>query len=237
MRKFLLWLSRLFLLAGVLILGVCGFFLAQAALYQSYGRWAFEQSLKGAPVSVGAFLGERLPLPAGVRKFIFPPAEALPSESAPDSMGSWIGTIDIPSLELSAMVLEGVDARALRVGVGHIPGTSLPGRPGKAALAGHRDTYFRKLRHIRPEDTITLTTEEGASDYVVESIVVVDPTDVHVLESSGEPLLTLVTCYPFDFVGPAPKRFVVHARKVGDGDEMESLPAPDVSRGIIATKN
>lgn len=116
------------------------------------------------------------------------------------------------------MVVEGVKPRSLKLAVGHIPGTALPGEPGNVGIAGHRDTFFRGLRRIRARDTITLTMPYGSYQYSVESTQIVDPTDVQVLQASSEPILTLVTCYPFYYVGPAPMRFVVKARQEAAND-------------------
>jgi sortase A len=95
--------------------------------------------------------------------------------------------------------------------VGHIPGTALPGDSGNVGLAAHRDTFFRRLRDIRPDDEIVLTTPDGTFRYTVEGTKVVEPGDVWVLDPTEEPALTLVTCYPFTYVGSAPQRFIVRA--------------------------
>jgi sortase A len=112
------------------------------------------------------------------------------------------------------MIMEGIDGRTLRHAVGHIPGTPLPGQQGNVAIAGHRDTFFRGLRNIRKDDEITLTTLNGTYRYRVDSTQVVAPEHTEVLDDSGEAILTLVTCYPFYFVGSAPKRFVVRAHRI-----------------------
>jgi sortase A len=126
---------------------------------------------------------------------------------------SLIGKIEVPRLGLSAIAREGVDERTLRSAVGHVPNTALPGQRGNAAFAAHRDTYFRKLRDVRKGDRVVLTTPDGVFDYVVGETRVVDPADLSVLEPADDARLTLITCYPFDFIGPAPKRFVVRATK------------------------
>jgi len=128
--------------------------------------------------------------------------------------GSPLGRIEISSIGLVAMILEGTDDRTLRRAIGHIPGTPLPGRSGNVAIAGHRDTFFRPLRTIRKDDEITLATLNGFYRYRVDSIRVVEPEETHVLDDSDDAILTLVTCYPFNLVGAAPKRFVVRARRV-----------------------
>jgi len=124
-----------------------------------------------------------------------------------------LGRIEIGTIGLSAMILEGTDGKTLRRAVGHIPGTALPGQQGNAAIAGHRDTFFRGLRNILKDDEITLTTSNGTHRYRVDSTQVVEPEDIWVLDHSDESILTLVTCYPFYFVGPAPQRFIVRAHR------------------------
>jgi len=122
--------------------------------------------------------------------------------------------IEIPRLGVSEVVVEGVSFRSLRVAAGHVPGTAFPGESGNVAIAGHRDTFFRKLSQIRSRDQITLTTLRGSFNYSVESTRIVEPTAVEVLRPSREPTLTLITCYPFSYIGPAPKRFIVIARQM-----------------------
>jgi len=120
--------------------------------------------------------------------------------------------VEIPRLGLSAIVAEGVDTGTLRRAVGHDPGTALPGRPGNVVLAGHRDTFFRALRAVRPLDLVTITTPDGVFDYQVDEVSIVDADRLDIVAPAAEPMLTLITCYPFHFVGPAPRRFIVHAR-------------------------
>jgi sortase A len=124
------------------------------------------------------------------------------------------GRIELPRLGLSALVAEGVDAGTLSVAVGHFPASAFPGEMGNVALAGHRDTAFQMLKHIWPDDVLRLTTPDGTFDYRVEWLAIVDPARTDVVASTGEPLLTLVTCYPFDYVGSAPRRYVVRARSL-----------------------
>jgi sortase A len=117
--------------------------------------------------------------------------------------GSPLGRIEISRIGLGAMIMEGVDDSTLRRAVGHIPGTPLPGQLGNVAIAGHRDTFFRALRNVRKDDEITMATLNGSYRYRVDSITLVEPEDTQVLEDSDDAILTLVTCYPFDFVGSA----------------------------------
>lgn len=131
--------------------------------------------------------------------------------------GSLIGRIDVPRLGVSVITREGVDARTLRSAVGHVPSSALPGQPGNSAFAGHRDTFFRKLRDIRDGDRVVVTTPEARHEYVVQETRVVHPRDVSVLDRTKDPMLTLVTCYPFNYIGPAPQRFIVRAALANEG--------------------
>jgi sortase A len=135
----------------------------------------------------------------------------LPAVVGPDGL---IGRMEIPRLNLSVVVFEGTTSKTLRRAAGHITGTALPGQPGNVGVAGHRDTFFRPLRNIQPNDIITLTTLRGAYRYRVVSTKIVRPDNVAVLDPDGTEVLTLVTCYPFYFVGPAPDRFIVRAERV-----------------------
>ncbi|MGB9403318.1 MAG: class D sortase, partial [Candidatus Acidiferrales bacterium] len=117
--------------------------------------------------------------------------------------GDVIGEMEIPRLDLKAIVVQGDSPKILRRAVGHLHETPLPGESGNVALAGHRDGFFRPLRNIQPGDAITIKTLDGEFEYRVESTEVVMPSDVQVLQSSGENTLTLVTCFPFYYIGAA----------------------------------
>lgn len=135
-----------------------------------------------------------------------------PQPLVPLHRGDVMGRLDIPRLGLSVPVLQGTSPRILRLGAGHIEGTPLPGENGNSAFAGHRDTFFRGLKDIHSSDEIVLQTPKRVLRYAVDWVKVVDPADVSVLETTGDTsTLTLVTCYPFYLVGPAPRRYVVHA--------------------------
>jgi sortase A len=125
--------------------------------------------------------------------------------------GALIGKVEIPSVGLSAPAREGTDARTLDRAVGHVPRTALPGERGNFVLAAHRDTFFRALKDIRVGDGVLITAPDGRHEYVINETRNVNPRDVWVLAPTPEPTLTLVTCYPFDYIGPAPKRFIVRA--------------------------
>jgi sortase A len=135
--------------------------------------------------------------------------------------GDVLGEIQVPRLGLSAIVVQGDSPANLRRAVGHLSKSALPGQWGNVALAGHRDTFFRPLRDIQVGDEIRFKTPERSFDYVVESIEVVAPRDIRVLEPSSGHELTFITCFPFHYVGPAPKRFVVRAREVDSAPRNE----------------
>lgn len=140
------------------------------------------------------------------------PVEERRSEAAADP--GVLGRIEIPRLGVAAIVRTGADESTLARAVGLVDGASRPGEPGNIVLAGHRDTFFRPLRKIRVNDLIRLVAADGTHEYRVDSLRVVDPEDTSVLQSAGVEQLTLITCYPFRFIGPAPERFVVSATPV-----------------------
>lgn len=128
--------------------------------------------------------------------------------------GRALGRIEIPRLQIGAIVAEGTDAKTLSLAVGHVTSTALPGSPGNCALAGHRDSFFRGLGGVRVNDLIRVVTAESTYLYQVEWAVVVERRRVDLLRATPTRSLTLITCYPFAFVGRAPKRFVVRARQM-----------------------
>jgi len=130
--------------------------------------------------------------------------------------GDPVGKLSIPRIGLSAIVAEGVDEKTLRHAVGHIPETSVPERLGNVGLAGHRDTFFRNLGRLQLNDLIVLETSDGKYEYQVVRTAVVGPQEAELLGPSEPSDLTLVTCFPFRYVGPAPQRFVVQAVRTGD---------------------
>ena len=146
-----------------------------------------------------------------------------------------LGVLKIPSIELEVPLLEGSDDLTLNRGVGHIEGTTAPDEIGNVGIAGHRDGFFRGLKDIRLGDTMDLFTERGNSRYVVDEILIVPPENVSVLAPRSKPALTLVTCYPFYFIGSAPLRYVVHAsivdsRNITKSGQPSSLAEERVSQ-------
>jgi|tagenome__1003787_1003787.scaffolds.fasta_scaffold20990073_8 sortase A len=130
--------------------------------------------------------------------------------------GEVLGLLEIPRLGVSVVVVEGVADDDLRKAAGHVPGTALPGQAGNVCIAAHRDTFFRPLRRIHRSDLLVLNTPQGPSRYRVVSTIVVSPEVIQVLYPTANDRLTLVTCFPFDYMGPAPKRFIVEAGRVQD---------------------
>jgi sortase A len=122
-----------------------------------------------------------------------------------------LAVLRIPRIGIEAPVLEGSDDVTLNRGVGHIEDTAAPGASGNIGLAGHRDGFFRALKDILPGDALDVETIAGLTHYRVQRIWIVDPDDVSVLDPTPAPSVTLVTCYPFYFVGSAPDRFIVRA--------------------------
>ncbi len=141
-----------------------------------------------------------------------------PSEPAaarrPLVEGESLGQIHIPRLGLRADIREGEDESVLQRGVGHLADTPWMGQDGNVALAGHRDTVFRPLEGIQPGDVIEIATADGTATYAVDQVTIVSPDDLSVLEPSGGSTLTLITCHPFKYIGSAPNRFIVRAKRV-----------------------
>jgi sortase A len=135
-----------------------------------------------------------------------------PPHPAPVPDNGIVGRLEIPRVGLSVMVVNGDDDDTLSRAVGHLRGTAFPWEIGNTAMAGHRDTFFRPLKEVREGDAIRITTVLGTFTYRVTGTEIVGPDDVSVLAPTPYRALTLVTCYPFVYVGRAPKRFIIHAR-------------------------
>ncbi len=221
--------AALLFLVGISALGYCGYVALDARFFQNDQSRKFDQELSDARSAAANDSGDHatgvtntgetsplMPVFAAADSTTPRASSAISPDSAP------LGRIQIASIGLTAMIQEGTGRLTLQRGVGHIEGTSLLGQPGNVGLAGHRDTFFRKLRNIHEGDEILLSTLTGSFVYRVDLISVVEPQDSQVLRDSGGDVLTLVTCYPFSFVGPAPKRFIVRARKVASAQAGET---------------
>lgn len=192
-REVILWIERGLLASGV-VLGVwCGAALLEARFFQ------------------------QLPVPPAAAVNTLP-GETPRARSARTAVGigTWLARLDAPSVNLSAAVLEGSDDGTLARGAGHIEDTAFPGGIGNVGIAGHRDTTFRPVRNLRVGDPLVITTADRVYRYRVSRTTIVDPEDVYVLDDADHPTLTLVTCYPFGYIGHAPRRFIVSADLLGD---------------------
>ena len=198
------WIQRALFIAAVSLFGYCGFVLVDTWVFQNRARRQLDRMLESSRTK--------------------PPTA--PKDLPPVVTGGLLGRIEIPRLGVSVIVVEGTSTATLGRSAGHIAGTALPGKPGNVGISAHRDTFFRPLRNIRRNDIITLTTILGEYRYRVVSTKVVDPHNVSVLDPNGSEILTLVTCYPFYFVGSAPDRFIVRAERV-----LGRVPRPALPRG------
>jgi len=223
--------ERGLLVAGGLATALYGASIAQSRLYQAEAARAFDASIRergltapvpGVPFSQRDF-GPLLPSSSGIDAAIVDMNDWSPGKVRAYESRYVLGSpaplarLQIPSIGLSAMVLEGTDETALIRGVGHIEGTALPGAPGNVGLAGHRDSFFRRLAKVTEGADVLLTTLEGRDlHYTVRSIDIVPPERVDVLDATDGESVTLVTCYPFYFIGSAPMRYVVRASRAPD---------------------
>lgn len=200
-KSWVVFCYRTLIVAGVAGLAYCAVTIAEAAAFQ---RWAYREMLhdKNGSLSARAEVHES-PSSSGKGRLNY----GWPKSSE----FSIVGRLEIPSIHASMMVAEGDSSRVLRRAVGHVPGTALPGQRGNVVLAGHRDTFFRRLGSLGKNDLIELETAGGTYRYRVESVRVVGPDDTWVLAPCAGQTLTLVTCYPFHFIGPAPDRFIIRA--------------------------
>jgi sortase A len=182
-------ISKLLFFIGIGCLLLYGFFVVEAHMQQAKLASELYQ-----------------PLPVTAAKTGSPAPAPTPASRRRLNEGDLFGRLEIPRLNLSVMVMEGDGASVLRLGAGHVPGTQM-------CIAAHRDTFFRALKDIHVNDTIRITTPEGTTEYRVVSTKIVPPSDTSVLDAKDDSTLTLVTCYPFYYIGPAPKRFIVQAQK------------------------
>lgn len=194
MRPIIRWSQYALFLIGLSALGYCAIAAGTASYFQARAR---ERLLK-PPLSTANHSYSPLSLYAPLRV---------------GSGMALVGRVDIPCVRLSAMVAEGTTSRVLRVAVGHVQGTALPWQSGNVTLVAHRDTFFRRLGELKLGDMIHVTVPGTEYFYRVTFIDVVNPQETWVLQPATGDTLTLITCYPFQFIGSAPRRFVVRARR------------------------
>ena len=199
-------LEPIALVGGLCLLAWPAFVVADSA----YVQWSGKRQLERA-AQVAAFAQSGRAAPDKQRETIVlrKPGSA-PAPTVP--AGSVLGRIDVPRLGLSYVLLEGTDNRTLDKSVGHVEGTAAVGSAGNISVAGHRDTHFRKLEWIHRDDDIIVTAPNGSRyNYRVEWIRLFQPADIQVLDASHGPAPTLITCFPFEYVGSAPLRLIVRA--------------------------
>jgi sortase A len=197
------------ILAGIGGLGYWAWTTGEAMLYQYVQRTEFDNAIAES----GTEPGTPVPAKLSARPNSIAPQPARSKLSrfmTPDPL--LIGRLEAPSLDLSVMLREGVDDDTLSKAAGHLPSSALPGEPGNFVVLGHRDTFFRPLKNVERGNLLRVVTPHGRFNYVVESFEVTDPESVKIVEGGPDRILTLVTCFPFRYIGPAPKRLVVHAR-------------------------
>lgn len=187
-RRLIHWTRTFLLIAGVLALSYAALTLLHARSYENDANKTLDRQIHAEE-------NHQVVLPRSAVK-----------------EGDVLGRIEIPRIGLKLAILEGTTAQTLRLGAGHIAGTALPGEPGNIGIAGHRDTWFRALKDIRAHDQIQIQTAAGLSRYEVDWVQIVEPGDTGILALSTGSAVTLVTCYPFHYIGAAPERYIVHAR-------------------------
>ena len=205
-RKILRGCERLLIGAGLIciLVYVCTRIYA-TAMYQA-GLWSFSQLKSGSAVAKHEEHGRAVDFSLWARKRITAYKQALATH-----VGAPLAVLTIPRLRLDVPVFEGTDELTLNRGAGRIVGTAWPGERGNIGIAAHRDGFFRGLKDVRPGDRIELAQLRRKFAYTVDNIAVVDPGDVTVLHGRPQASLTLVTCYPFYFIGDAPQRYIVQA--------------------------
>lgn len=196
-------MERLLLILGLTLAGfyllarIHGVVTAHAAML------AFEESKAGEAAGNGVNgVDYSLWSPARIKAY----KESLGRRTKPP-----LAVLKIPKVRIVAPVLDGIDDLTLNAGVGRIPGTARPGQSGNIGIAGHRDGFFRGLKDVAKGDTIELVTTRETDTYVVDKVYIAQPDDVNILRSGSTPALTLVTCYPFYYIGSAPQRYIVQA--------------------------
>jgi sortase A len=199
-------LERCFLVAGTVLLAVYGSALVHRAISSRFALWQFEKDQKGPSTPTGSKGDGEVDFSLWTEKRIQAYRDSLLSKT-----DSPLAVLEIAKLKIEVPVFDGTDDLTLNRGVGRIIGSAKPGTQGNIGIAGHRDGFFRGLKDIAVGDEVDLTTTKEKARYIVDQIEIVSPADVRVLQPRSAPSLTLVTCYPFYFVGDAPNRFIVHA--------------------------
>lgn len=201
--------ERFLILSGIVLLACCGAIRLHSIVAS---RIALTTALHPHPAKLKAMEADGQTTPDNHATFVLWSEKRIRAyeEALGRQFDPPLGVLEIPKLDLQVPVFNGTDDLVLNRGVGRIPGTGNPGRAGNAGLAGHRDGFFRGLKDIRVGDKVEFKTSSRVSTYQVSGIEIVTPDNVQVLEDTPQPSLTLVTCYPFYFIGDAPQRYIVH---------------------------
>lgn len=208
MRK---WLSIAFIAIGFFVFGY--------SLYSFYGQQDLVNEIPTSdpdneevvsidePSSLTRFIDKIAPINTAtpIQTVIYP---------VRPSNGQHLGELILPTLQASMPIIEGANEDELEKGVGHVSQTVLPGEADQAVLSGHRDTVFRRVGELKIGDSLIVQTKMGRFTYAIEKTWIVDAEDRSVIRSVSEPILLLTTCYPFDFFGNAPQRYIIQARLV-----------------------
>jgi sortase A len=214
-RRFFFGIHILTLIAGALLLAWPIFVLLRSSVVQWTGSREIDQAMAASKAPTREHpTGAMAPKNKVVRHV---------------PRGSVLAKFEIPRLDISLVVLEGSDLPTLDKSIGHVDDTAMPGEFGNIAIAGHRNTHFKKLEWIRKGDEVLLKTKDDEYRYQVESVRLVAPDNVEVLDDTLGPAVTLITCFPFEYVGHAPERFVVRA--VPDEQTRGKLVRAQGSRG------
>jgi sortase A len=213
LRRTALFIQRLFFVIGFLVLGYVGANWVNSRIQQTNGNRELDRLLTYQTKN-----GQAVPT----------------KKTIPD--GALVGRVEVPKLHLSAVVFQGTANAVLDKGVGHLDGSPLPGQGGNVVFAAHRDTFFRGLRDIKKGDDVTVTTPSGPRTYKVDSTEIVNPTETSVLNPTAKPTLTLITCYPFYFVGHAPKRFIVRALDENAATQQSAAIEKNKAREVVTAK-
>ena len=225
-RTIVRWIEKTLLIVGLLFIGIYVAGWLHGTISSRIALWQFEnaQTAKAASVSEDSphrdnDPDERLWSPQRIHAY---------KESLASKFGPPLAVLEIPKVQLAVPIFEGTDDLTLNRGVGRIEGTAHVGGTGNVGIAGHRDGFFRVLKDIHVGDTIELRATNGTIKYQVSKIEIVTPEDTRVLTPTSDSELTLVTCYPFYFVGSAPQRFIVHATQVTDESSTKAAVAQPV---------
>lgn len=208
-KKLKKYFSRLFLLVGFVLLTFCGIAKLRSVVLSRIALRQFQAASNETPDDHGT----PVPPTAVTPDFVLWSQNRIKQyeQSIQQKIAPPLAVIRISRIDVEAPVFEGTNDLILNSGVGHIAGTALFGQNGNVGIAGHRDGFFRGLKNVKIGDHIEIDEPDRAETYIVDRLQIVTPKNVSILRSYGRATLTLVTCYPFYYVGPAPQRFIVHA--------------------------